>query len=78
MAYRVTEKDLSALLEILNADQGKYKLDFAYGGVRLVQRTNEHGAIRVISCDGYGTKKQLYTYMRGLIDGMAFQKEVQS
>ena len=44
-----------------------YHISGAYGGVALEQMMPEGSGVRRISCDGYGTKRQLYTFMRGMI-----------
>ena len=41
---RITKDILSAKVDYLNQlTNGKLALDYAYGGVRLVKLTNEHG-----------------------------------
>lgn len=74
MPQRITTKDLESLISRLNGNKpitwdtiGAYRLDQAYGGVKLVQVTSEGGGIREISCDGYGTKRQLYTFLMGML-----------
>ena len=54
--------------------EGKYKpnpnvyhISSAYGGVALEQMMPEGSGVRRISCDGYGTKRQLYTFLRGML-----------
>ena len=44
---RMTKTVLRAKVEHLNSISGgvKFDLDFAYGGVRLVKYTNEHGGV---------------------------------
>ena len=54
----------------LTANIGSHVLDWAYSGVQLHQITNEGGAINVISNDGYGTKRQLHAFMRGMVQGL--------
>ena len=49
---------------------GNYQLDMAYGGYKLVQIINEHGGQRNISTDGYGTKRQLYSWMISYLSGI--------
>ncbi len=49
------------------ANIGNYHIDSAYGGVRLVQHMNESGGIDVISVDGFGTKRQLDSFLRGML-----------
>ena len=53
----------------IRSNVGNYHLDYAYGGVRLVQYMNEHGGIRVI-IDGFGTKRELYEKMHAFIAGI--------
>ena len=55
-------------------DQGHYKpnanvyhISSAYGGVALDQMMPEGSGTRRISCDGFGTKRQLYTFLRGML-----------
>ena len=52
---------------------GHYHLDYAYGGVKLVRTTNEGGGITEISRDGFGTKRELYNWMRAFLAGYATQ-----
>lgn len=52
------------------ANIGNYHLDWAYGGVRLVRMSNQGGGINVISTVGFGTKRELYNWLRAFIDGM--------
>ena len=44
-----------------------YHISGAYGGVALEQMMPEGSGVRRISCDGYGTKRELYTFLRGMI-----------
>lgn len=43
---------------------GVYVLDYAYGGYNLERICNDRGAVRTISLDGYGTKRELYNFLR--------------
>lgn len=66
---RVTEKDLHKMIETLNnikEVREVYSLDMAYGGYKLVQET-PGGGQRDISPNGFGTKKELYIFMRGML-----------
>jgi hypothetical protein len=56
---------------ILKANIGNYHLDYAYGGVKLVRIVNEQGGIKEISRDGYGTKRQLYSWLKAFLAGIA-------
>ena len=82
---RTTQKELEGLVNRLNRvtgnpekpwDNGKsnignYHLDYAYGGVKLVQTMNEGGGIRTITL-GYETKRNCYlqivSYLNGIED----------
>lgn len=44
-----------------------YHISGAYGGVALEQMMPKGSGVRRISPDGYGTKRQLYTFLRGMI-----------
>ena len=46
-----------------------YHVSGAYGGVALDQMMPEGSGTRRISCDGFGTKRQLYTFLKGMIAG---------
>lgn len=84
MSNRITQKDLEQLcLEINKTTNqplkpvdkmqwqiGNYHLDYAYGGVKLVQVMNENGGIRTISTDGYDTKRKLYNWMEAFLYGL--------
>ncbi|MBE3141876.1 MAG: hypothetical protein IMZ53_14970 [Thermoplasmata archaeon] len=52
---------------------GNYSLDYAYGGVKLVQMVNEHGGIREISHSGFGTKRELHVWMCAFLDGLSIK-----
>lgn len=51
-----------------------YCLDMAYGGAKLVRIVNEGGGQREISNIGYGTKRELYHFMRAFIMGLEYKK----
>ncbi len=53
------------------ANIGNYHLDYAYGGVKLVRMVNGGGGITEISRDGFGTKRELYNWMRAFLVGHA-------
>jgi hypothetical protein len=52
------------------ANVGNYHTSRAYGGIKLVQMMNCHGGIREVSHDGYGTKRQLYNFLSGMLAGI--------
>lgn len=54
---------------------GNYHLDWAYGGVKLVQMMGEGGGIRCVSQSGYTTKRGLFNEMHTLITGLLIQQE---
>ncbi len=53
------------------ANIDNYHLDYAYGGVKLVQMVNGGGGIREISKGGFGTKRELYNWMQAFLAGMS-------
>ena len=53
----------------LAANINNYYLDYAYGGVKLVQMVNKHGGITEISRNGHGTKRELYNWMQAFLTG---------
>ena len=57
------------------ANPGNYRLSYAYGGVALERISNEGGGVRRISTDGYGTKRQLYTWMTAFLSGIEVTAE---
>lgn len=57
------------------ANVGTYYISGAYGGVKLVQICNEFGGERTVSSHGYGTKRQLYTFMQGMLNGLVLNRE---
>jgi hypothetical protein len=76
MANRITQRDLENQVISLNnrlslegkyGTIGAYTLSYAYGGVQLHQWCNEHGGVRTISTGGYGTKRELYNFMQGML-----------
>ena len=60
---------IQRLNELTNSGNRPYILSRAYGGCQLLQRVNDDGAVRTVSCDGYGTKKQLESFLRSYIEG---------
>lgn len=78
MSNRITQKDLESLVNELNEAKGfdprdvyyntvgAYQLDYAYGGVKLVKITSTGGSQTNVSTGGYGTKKELYIFLRGM------------
>lgn len=73
---RVTQKDLEILVSEINEAKGfinpkwntvgSYQLNYAYGGVQLHKITSEGGGCTTVSPNGYGTKKELYIFLRGM------------
>lgn len=76
MSNRITQKVLEQEVAKLNEAKGitdakwntvgAYKLDYAYGGVKLVKITSEGGGCTNVSTGGYGTKRELYLFLRGM------------
>lgn len=80
MPNRITKRDLDYAVERLNTARGTpleystngavninhYCLDYACGGVKLVQIVSAGGGIRTISTGGYGTKRELYNFIQGM------------
>jgi hypothetical protein len=60
--------------EKFTSNIGNYHLSYAYGGVQLHQVYNTSGGIRTISTSGYGTKRELYTFLRGMLAGLSNDK----
>ena len=58
-----------------HANIGNYHIDGAYGGVKLVQLSNESGGIIEISKNGFGTKRQLYDFLNAYISGFSIQQK---
>jgi len=57
------------------ANIGNYHISCAYGGVQLHRMCNPGGGVSTVSHDGYGTKRELYSFMRAFLDGIAVTKE---
>ena len=55
---------------VLRANIGNYHISGAYGGVMLHKMVTEGGGVTAISTTGYGTKRELYTWMTAFIHGM--------
>ena len=62
-------------------EDGKYKpnpnvyhVSGAYGGVALDQMMPEGSGTRRVSCDGFDTKRKLYSFMLGMIAGFDANK----
>lgn len=51
------------------ANVGNYHLDYAYGGVKLGRMVSEGGGVTNISDMGFGTKRELYNWMRAFLAG---------
>lgn len=79
MSNRITQKDLEQEVTKLNEAKGfnakecatssvvgSYQLDYAYGGVKLIKITSEGGGCTNVSTGGYGTKRELYLFLRGM------------
>ena len=74
---RITTAQLEALVKRLNISKGyspdkytdgkasanTYFISWAYGGCELLQQL-EGGGARVISRDGYGTKRELFNFLQ--------------
>ena len=56
------------------ANIGNYHLDYAYGGVKLGRMVSEGGGVTNISDMGFGTKRELYNWMRAFLAGLEFNK----
>ena len=54
------------------ANIGNYHLDYAYGGVKLSRMVNPGGGITNISDMGFGTKRELYNWMRAFLAGLTY------
>ncbi len=52
------------------ANIGNYHIDGAYGGVKLVRMENDGGGISDVSTNGYGTKRQLHSWMVAFLAGI--------
>lgn len=52
---------------------GNYHTEQAYGGIKLIQMCETGTGTRDISKDGFGTKKQLYTFLKAFIQGLTLQ-----
>lgn len=75
MTTRITNKDLQILLDRINKAHGferAYGIGRAYGGVRLEQYVIG-GGVRTVSWCGYGTKRQLYNFMLGVLEGLTYK-----
>ena len=84
MNSRIKQKDLEVLVNRLNiitnnpitynnketrkTNIGHYCLDYAYGGVKLVQVVNDGGGIKGISSGGFGTKRDLCNQLVTLVN----------
>ncbi len=58
------------------ANAGNYHLDYAYGGVKLVRMCSEGSGVAVISHSGFGTKRELYNWMRAFVAGIQIKHEL--
>jgi len=49
---------------------GNYYISGAYGGVKLERIVNDGGGCQDISHNGFGTKRELYTWMDAFLRGL--------
>jgi len=85
MADRVTRAQLEAKVQTVNSmlgfrdvtyrTVGAIELALAYGGTKVVQITEHHGA-RELSPDGYGTMKQAATFLDGMLAALRIAKQI--
>lgn len=61
-----------------HANIGNYHLDYAYGGVKLHRMVNPGGGVTEISNGGYGTKRELWEWMRAFLAGFGEAKNSQT
>ena len=57
------------------ANLGNFHISGAYGGVALEEVQTDGGGVRRVSTDGYGTKRQLYTWMTAFLSGIEVTAE---
>jgi len=57
------------------ANLGNFHISGAYGGVALEEIQTDGGGARRVSTDGYGTKRQLYTWMTAFLSGIEVTAE---
>jgi len=57
------------------ANLGNFHISGAYGGVALEEIQTNGGGVRRVSTDGYGTKRQLYTWMTAFLSGIEVTAE---
>ena len=87
---RITEKDMTKLVERLNeltgspltymdenrkTNIGHFCLAYAYGGVQLQRVCNYSGGVSTFLNSGYTTKRDLYNLIHAFIDGYKMSKE---
>lgn len=58
----------------LRGNIGHYYISGAYGGVKLERIVNEGGGCTEISRDGYGTKRELWTFLCAYVAGIEFER----
>jgi len=57
------------------ANLGNFHISGAYGGVALEEVQTDGGGVRRVSTDGYGTKRQMYTWMTAFLSGIEVTAE---
>lgn len=57
------------------ANLGNFHISGAYGGVALEEAQTDGGGVRRVSTDGYGTKRQMYTWMTVFLSGIEVTAE---
>jgi len=65
-------KDENGMIE---AEAGNFHIASACGGVALEEIQTDGGGVRRVSTDGYGTKRQLYTWMLAFLSGIEVTAE---
>ena len=93
MAYRITEKQLEAVCDLINremkrpmepwskssngykANIGNFHISYAYGGVSLHEMCSDGGGVNDVFNQGHCPKRELFTRMHALLDGIQLQKE---
>lgn len=83
MAIQITKANLEFVVDQINeaaktpkvpykanvVQLGNYHLDWAYGGVKLVQMCSDGGGVYSIT-QGYDTKKDLYAQLKAFLHGL--------
>ena len=87
MTQRITDKMVQARIDTANHllgfesevgynTEGALRIEKAYGGTAVSRMSGEFGGVSMLT--GYGTKREAYNYLSGVIEGLRMAAEVKA